>query len=146
MGMHADPIVERTLMVTRSLRSLASQLMERAFQKRAAGELSIDDFLIMEDRHQQILNQANTAIYQATDSLASIAEEFHQVEDAAKELDRLQGILKTVAEVLSISAQLLLATSALALLVLDPNPGTVAATATAIYDVARTIRDTAARP
>jgi hypothetical protein len=143
--MHADPIVERTLAVTRSLRSLAAQLMERAYQKRDAGELSMEDFLGMEARHQEILNQANTAIYQATDNLASIAEEFHQVEDASKELDRLQGTLKTISDVLAVSAQLLMATSALALLVLDPNPGTVAATANALYDVARTIRDTSAR-
>src|SRR4051812_34109107 len=118
MGMHADPVVERALTVTRSLRSLASQLMERAYAKRSAGELSIDDFLVMEDRHQQILNQANTAIYDAAERLDSIAEEFRKVEDAAKELERLQSILKTVSEVLAISAQLLLATSALALLIL----------------------------
>ena len=145
MGMHADPIVERALAVTRGLRSLASQLMERAYAKRAAGELTLDEFLVMEARHQEILNQANAAIYEVTERLATIAEEFSKVEEASKELERLQGILKTVSEVLSISAQLLLATSALALLCLDPNPGTVAATASALYEVGRTIRDAAAR-
>lgn len=145
MGFTPDPIVERALAVTRSLRALASQILERAYAKREAGELSLDDFLLLEQRHQEILNQANSAIYYATDRLAPIAAEFAQIEAATKELDRLQGILKTVTNVLNVSAQLLLAASALALLFFDPNPGTVAATASAIYDVARTIRDTAAR-
>ena len=145
MGMPADPIVERALAVTRSLRALASQLMERAYAKRDAGELSLDEFLVMEQRHQRILNQANVAIYDATAHLASIAEEFQKVEEATKELDKLQTTLKTVTEVLNISAQLLLAASALALMFFDPNPGTVAASASAIFEVGRTIRDAAAR-
>lgn len=145
MGFTPDPIVERALAVTRSLRALASQILERAYAKREAGELSLDDFLLLEQRHQEILNQANSAIYYATDRLAPIALEFAQIEAATKELDRLQGVLKTITNVLNVSAQLLLAASALALLFFDPNPGTVAATASAIYDVARTIRDTAAR-
>lgn len=145
MGFTPDPIVERALAVTRSLRALANQILERAYAKREAGELSLDEFLRLEQRHQEILNQANSAIYYATDRLAPIADEFVQVEAATKELDRLQGILKTVTNVLNVSAQLLLAASALALLFFDPNPGTVAATASAIYDVARTIRDTTAR-
>ena len=145
MGMPADPIVERALAVTRSLRALASQLMERAYAKRDAGEPSIDEFLVLEQRHQRILNQANTAIYDATEGLASIAEEFGKVEEATRELERLQGILKTVTEVLNISAQLLLATSALALMFFDPNPGTVAASASAIFELGKTIRDAAAR-
>lgn len=145
MGFTPDPIVERALAVTRSLRALANQILERAYAKREAGELSLDEFLLLEQRHQEILNQANSAIYYATDRLAPIADEFVQVEAATKELDRLQGILKTVTNVLNVSAQLLLAASALALLFFDPNPGTVAATASAIYDVARTLRDTTAR-
>ncbi len=145
MGFTPDPIVERALAVTRSLRALGSQILERAYAKREAGELSLDDFLLLEQRHQEILNQANSAIYYATDRLAPIADEFAQIEAATKELDRLQGVLKTITNVLNVSAQLLLAASALALLFFDPNPGTVAATASAIYDVARTIRDTAAR-
>lgn len=145
MGFTPDPIVERALAVTRSLRELASQLLERAYARRDAGELSLDDFLRMEQRHQEILNQANSAIYYATDRLAPIADEFQKVEAATKELERLQGVLKTVADVLNISAQLLLSVSALALLFFDPNPGTVAATASAIFELGRTIRDTAAR-
>ena len=145
MGFTPDPIVERALAVTRSLRALASQILERAYAKREAGELSLDDFLLLEQRHQEILNQANAAIYYATDRLAPIADEFAQIEAATKELDRLQGVLKTITNVLNVSAQLLLAASALALLFFDPNPGTAAATASAIYDVARTLRDTAAR-
>ncbi len=146
MGMPADPIVERTLAVTRSLRDLASQLMERAYAKRDAGELTLDEFLLMEQRHQAVLNQANTIIYAAADDLearlAPIEADFHQVEDATKELDRLQGVLRAATDVLAIAAQLMLATSALALLVSDPNPGTVSATASALFDAGRTIRDT----
>lgn len=145
MGFTPDPIVERALSVTRSLRALASQILERAYARREAGELSLDELLLVEQRHQEILNQANSAIYYATDRLASIAEEFQQVEAATKELERLQKVLKTITDVLNVSAQLLLAASALALLFFDPNPGTVAATASAIIDVAHTIRDTTAR-
>jgi hypothetical protein len=143
--MPADPIVERTLAVTRSLRDFASQLMERAYAKRDAGELSLDDFLLMEQRHQAVLNQANTIIYAATDSLAVIADQFHEVEDAVQELDRLQGRLRAVGDVLAIAAQVLLATSALALMVSAPDPGTVSATASAIFDLGRTVRDTVPR-
>src|SRR5436305_2030386 len=99
MGLPADPIVERALVVTRSLRALASQLMERAYAKRDAGELSLDEFLLMEQRHQRICNQANAAIYDAAERLASLAEEFQKVEEATTELERLQGVLKTVTEV-----------------------------------------------
>ena len=108
-----------------------------------AGELSLNDFLLMEQRHQAIVNQANAAIYDATERLAPIAEEFQKVEAAIKDLERQHDIVKKVADVLNVSAQLLLAVSALALLFFDPNPGTVAATASAIFDVSRTIRDTA---
>jgi hypothetical protein len=144
MTFSPDPIVERALAVTRSLRALASQLLERAYARLDAGELSLNDFLLMEQRHQAIVNQANAAIYDATERLQPIAQEFAQVEAATKELERLQGVVKTVTDVLNISAQLLLAVSALALMFFDPNPGTVAATASAIFDVSRTIADTAA--
>jgi len=144
MAFSPDPIVERALAVTRSLRALASQLLERAYARLDAGELSLNDFLLMEQRHQAIVNQANTAIYDATERLLPIAQQFKLVEAAIKDLEHLHDVVKKVADVLNVSAQLLLAVSALALLFFDPNPGTVAATASAIFDVSRTIRDTAA--
>jgi len=137
------PIVERTVTVTRALRNAAGQLMERALADRAAGTLSKSDLLKVQDQYQSIIDAANRAVYEVTARLPPMANDFAQVEAATRQLEQALLQVRHFTETLVLTAKLLLAVGALVTLVLQPNPGTATATAAAIADVVKTIRDQA---
>ncbi|MBL9004736.1 MAG: hypothetical protein JNJ46_10840 [Myxococcales bacterium] len=137
---NADAIVERTIAITRTLREVAHALMERAFAAREAGELDLQGFLSVSDRYQAMINQANTALYEVVKTLPPLGSHIQTIERATHELQAVAKRLRDVTDVVTISAELLVALSALTVAVLRPDAAAVAATAEAIAAVTESIR------
>ena len=137
----AEPVVERTIEVTRALRKVASQIMERAFAARAAGTLSLDAFFGVAERYQQSVNQANTALYEVVARLPKLDGELKKIEEATKQLEAASELLTKATDLLTVSGKLLLALTALVTVVMKPDGVSVSAATTSILDAARTIRD-----
>jgi len=137
---NADAIVERTIAITRTLREVAHALMERAFAAREAGELDLPGFLSVSDRYQAMINQANTALYEVVKTLPPLGSHIQTIERATHELQAVAKRLRDVTDVVTISAELLVALSALTVAVLRPDAAAVAATAEAIAAVTESIR------
>jgi len=139
----ADPgatLVERTIAITRTLRQVAHALMERAFEAREAGELDLPSFLAVSDRYQAMINQANTALYEVVKTLPPLGSHIETIERATRELETAAKRLRDVKDVVTISAELLVALSALTVAVLRPDAAAIAATAEAIAAVTESIR------
>lgn len=136
----SDSVVERTIAITRALRSVAHALMERAFEAREAGELDLSSFLSVSDRYQAMINQANTALYEVVKALPPLGAHIATIEQATRELEVAAKRLSEVKDVVSISAELLVALSALTVAVLRPDAAAIAATAEAIAAVTASIR------
>ena len=139
----AEPIIEKTIALTRSLRNVATQVMEQAHKARDAGELPLPDFLAVAERYQEMINEANRAIHDAAARLPSLTDDFSAIEDATRTLEADAVLLKQVTDVLTVAAKLLVAMASLATLIAHPDPSGVATTAAAVYDAARAIRDQA---
>lgn len=133
-------VVERTIAITRTLRAVAHDLMEQAFDERDAGELDLDGFLAVSDRYQAMINQANTALYEVVKALPPLGEHIAMIEQATHELEAAAKRLRDVKDVLTISAELLAALSSLTVAVLRPDAAAIAATAEAIAAVTASIR------
>jgi hypothetical protein len=135
-----EPIVERTIAITRTLRSVAHAVMERAFDQRAVGELDMEGFLVVSERYQAMINQANRTLYQVAESLPSLGAHIEKIEQATHQLEVVAGRLRDAKDVVTIASQLLVALSALTLAVVRPDAAAVAATVDAITTVSETIR------
>jgi hypothetical protein len=132
MDTSSQTIVDRTIAVTRTLRTVANGLMEFAHDARARGELSLDEFFTLSERYQSIINQANTACHEAANQLPDMESHLAPIESATKELERASLVLAKVTDVLAVSAQLLQALSGLVLAILKPEPAAFAAVAATI--------------
>lgn len=133
-------VVERTIAITRTLRAVAHELMECAFDAREAGELDLDGFLSVSDRYQAMINQANTALYEVVKALPPLGAHIEKIEQATRDLEAAAKRLREVKDVLTISAELLAALSSLTVAVLRPDAAAIAATAEAIAAVTASIR------
>jgi hypothetical protein len=132
MDMSSPSIVDRTISVTRTLRTVANALMDFAHDARERGELSLDEFFTLSERYQTIINQANTACYEAAKQLPNMEAHLGPIESATKELEKASLLLAKVTDVLAVSAQLLQALSGLVLAILKPEPAAFAAVAATI--------------
>jgi len=132
MDTSSQTIVDRTIAVTRTLRTVANGLMEFAHEARERGELSLDEFFTLSERYQSIINQANTACHEAAKQLPSMESHLAPIESATKELERASLVLAKVTDVLAVSAQLLQALTGLVLAILKPEPAAFAAVAATI--------------
>jgi hypothetical protein len=131
--------VDRTIALTRSLRTVANALMDRAHDARSAGEISLDEYFAVADRYQAIINQANMACYEAAEHLPTVTVDLDAVEGAAQSLEKAAVFLAKTTDVLAISAQLLQALSSLVLAILNPQPAAFLAVATSIQATISTI-------
>lgn len=139
-GMLPAPI-ERILAVTRTLRRIGDELLEEARHKRERGELSLAGYMKAAEQHQELINHANRAVYRATESLPPLDAQVIAVEAATKELETATKNLRRVTDILALSAKLVLAVTSVVAAVFRPDPMTIAASAEAIVNAARVIRD-----
>lgn len=135
-----DPIVERTIAITRSLRGVAYAVMDRAFEERAAGELDMAGFLAVSERYQQMINDANRTLYRVAESLPPLGAHIEKLEAATQDLEKMSKRLHDAHDIVAIASQLVVALSSLAVAVVRPDASTVGATVDAIVNVGETIR------
>ena len=136
----SSPIVDRTIDLTRSLRTAANALMDTAHEQRATGKLTLNDYFAIADRYQTIINQANMAVYEAAEKLPPIEPHLAPIEAASKDLEQAALSMAKATDVLAVSAQLLQALSSLVVAILHPEPAAFAAVAAAIVSAVQGIR------
>ena len=133
-------VVDRTISVTRSLRSVANAVMDRAHDFRDSGQLSLNDFFTLSERYQTIINQANRACYEAAEQLPKMDDHLAPIESATKELEKASVLLARVTDVVAVSAQLVQASAGLVVAILKPEPSAFAAVAATIVAAAQGIQ------
>lgn len=136
-----DPIVERTIVVTRTLRGIGHDLMERAFDARRDGELSLEELLVITERYQEIVNQANATLYELVRRLPPLGPHLVQIEAATSDLKAAFSRLTKVTTILNLVTKILAAVTSLALTVVRVDASSVAATTRSLVDATSAIID-----
>lgn len=127
------------------MRNFANALMEHAHEARASGQMSLDDYFVVADRYQTIINQANEACYKANTQVAPMSAQLEPIEQATKTLEQSATFLAKTTNILAISGDLAQAVTALVLGIVKGEPSELTVVGTAIVNAVQGIRGEASR-
>jgi hypothetical protein len=128
-----DPMVTRTIALAQSYRRAATALLDQAHTAYAAGQLAQADFNRVFANYLSVLQKAmdinNAASHLLAEGLGAVLD---AVEGDTAALEQKLKSLQRAQQLVGISIKLLLAVGAVALAVIAPNPGSLAAAGAAL--------------